>query len=634
MAAVVAEKIIRIDVIASANAQRTINAMASDMKKVETAAANMQRTMSTGFGGINSILGKVTGFLGAFGVTAGMGAVTQWVIDAASSWQVLESRLTLVLGSTEKARRATVDIADIAKLTGREIDGVAKLYEKASRSAQQFGISEDQVKQITLGFSQSIRLSGASTQEAYAALVQFGQALASGRLQGDEFRSLMENNAVFMYEFAKAAGLTVAQLRKMGTEGKLSAKFLFDTMAKEGADALNMMERLNKMAKEVPLTFRQSFTAINSAATEFVGTFTLLFSSKSGDQYGVFGNWIRGLTAMTDRLRDLKIISDALGEGFWARLARLYKSESALAGGTDSVAGAAAAALGLTSGRRDTLLDSLKAEREGKLKEIQRLGAGVAREEKFFTQAFGPEKSSYPAGSKEQARLEILNERRDQLNALLETYQRLRIEERKLEYGEGFYGDPKVDNKEPDPDAERRLKTARSSLEDFAKARQRDADATWDILLGREEEKKAAREMAMLQEKLTEALVKGDSAQANAIRTDIRRAELGRKLIDELEDTRNSADTNAARHRSPGSPGQQDKSYGRVHRSQAPHAARRCRRRASCLGPARTARLRTARIPERSYPGTGKSGQCEARFHGRTPGRQAARRSTHSRCRQ
>ena len=256
MATQVAEKVIRVDVVTSAAAQRNIKLLAEGLAQVEKNTASMKNSLTAGFGSISSVVSGITSAFAALGVGTGLAAVTKQVLDAASAYQVLESRLKLVLGTQDAGNKATKEVIDIAVATGREVDGVAKLYEKAARSAQQFGISQEDVRKITLGFSESIRLSGASTQEAYASLVQFGQALASGRLQGDEFRSLMENNSVFMYEFAKAAGVTVAQLRKMGTEGKLNAQFLFDTMLKKGKDGLTMLERLEQQARQMPLTFQ------------------------------------------------------------------------------------------------------------------------------------------------------------------------------------------------------------------------------------------------------------------------------------------------------------------------------------------------------------------------------------------
>lgn len=535
MAATVAEKIIRIDVVTSANAQRSLSALATEMKKVETATASMKRSVDKGFDGVQMKLTSLSSFLGSFGLSLGVGAVARYVIETANSFQVLESRLALVLGSYEKAERASLRIIDIAKVTGREIDGVAKLYEKASRSAQQFGISEEQVSEITLGFSQSIRLSGASTQEAYASLVQFGQALASGRLQGDEFRSLMENNAVFMYEFAKAAGVSVQQLRKMGTEGKLSAQFMFETMSKKGEDSLNMMQRLNKMAAEVPLTFRQSMESVGSALTEAIGAMTKLLTQSSDDKLGMFAPWIRGLENVAQQLREVKAESDALGEGFWMRLLRLGRVD--FAGGQDAVT----ALYGALGGKRDrelTLLDRMKAHKESTIKDIERLQGEVSRATAAFEKDYGSSVGrNFDPRTIQGQRLSSLNEKRAELDGLLERYARIRAEERRLEYGEGFLGDPKVKIKaEPDAAAERKLKNARTSLEEFVQAKEREAETYKRVATGQEEVTKTSRDLVALEDKLKAAAVGTNSEFAKRGRAAIEQTEHWKKQADAMKE--------------------------------------------------------------------------------------------------
>ena len=63
MATTVAEKVIRIDVVTSAGAQRAIQALASDIKKVEGSTAQMQRSLNAGFGSLQQTFGRIGGFL-------------------------------------------------------------------------------------------------------------------------------------------------------------------------------------------------------------------------------------------------------------------------------------------------------------------------------------------------------------------------------------------------------------------------------------------------------------------------------------------------------------------------------------------------------------------------------------------
>lgn len=537
MTTAVAEKIIRIDVVASANAQRNISAIAADMKRVENSAAQMQKSVSSGFGNLSSILGNFSRTLGAFGITASLGAMGKAVIDAATSYQVLEARLALVLGSTERASRATAQIADIAKTTGRELDGVAKLYEKASRSAQQFGISEDKVTQITLGFSQSIRLSGASTQEAYASLVQFGQALASGRLQGDEFRSLMENNSVFMYEFAKAAGVTVAELRKMGTDGKLNAKFLFDTMAKEGEDGMNMLQRLNKMAKEVPLTFSQSFNSVKTSAVEFTGELAKLFEFKSGDSLGFFGPLIRGITNLTTKIKEMKIESDALGEGFFARMIRLSNgiTLNPISYGMEELM----KQLGLVDKEGKPLAERIAGHTNSAAAELEKARIKLEGARKRLAGIEGRQAGRDPSSPEFGLGAVLSKEAREKVAeaeanfAKLESaYVRLRKAQSDISYGEKpdpFFG-MATNKTSPDPDAERRQKAATTALNEFIQSLERERNTQNLLLSGREESKKSAGDLVRLEELLKEAHVSGNAAMAVRARLLIEQAQLYRDV--------------------------------------------------------------------------------------------------------
>lgn len=321
----VAEKVIRIDVVTSAAAQANIKALSTQMAGVEKQAKQTKEAVEKGFGGIERAFSSVTRLGATLGIGIGFAEITRFVISAADSISVLESRMKLLFSTQTESNRAMSDIIGIASRTGREIDGVAKLYEKASRAGQQFGINQRDVAKITEGFSNSLRLSGASTQEAQASLIQFGQALASGRLQGDEFRSLVENNAYFMNEFAKATGKTLAELRKLGTEGKLSSDFLFDTMLKKGNDGLTLLERINAAAAKVPLTFAQSFDSLKTELTASIGEISKLFSDGVSAPQGFFSGAIDILQGFREELSRTRREVEAMDGGTWDRIWEFIK---------------------------------------------------------------------------------------------------------------------------------------------------------------------------------------------------------------------------------------------------------------------------------------------------------------------
>ena len=77
---------------------------------------------------------------------------------------------------------------------------------------------------LTETVSKAVAISGASAQAADAALVQFGQALASGTLRGEELNSVMEQTPALAKAIAQGMGITVGQLRSVAAEGKITSQ--------------------------------------------------------------------------------------------------------------------------------------------------------------------------------------------------------------------------------------------------------------------------------------------------------------------------------------------------------------------------------------------------------------------------
>ena len=303
-------KVIEIDVKASANAQQHLKDIANSTKTIEDQA---QKAGSA----FKQLTGWVKGFVGfqVFDMIGGslvsMASALQEVSDRS---KVLEERMKLVTTSTEEAGRAFSTIIDISIRQGRELDGVAKLYERVQRNSDALGLSQKGVALITEGVAASLRLSGTSTQEANAAMLQFSQALASGKLGGDEFRSLMENNSVLMQEFAKALGTTMGGLRDMSREGKLSAETMREAMLKMGDDGRNMLQRMIEQAAKLPKTFDQSVAGAKAALTDLVNAL-----QQTGDKSeGIFTKIVRKLTESmreaATRLRDFALINEEVAK--------------------------------------------------------------------------------------------------------------------------------------------------------------------------------------------------------------------------------------------------------------------------------------------------------------------------------
>ena len=192
----------------------------------------------------------------AFASIIGVATIDQF-IKMESALTGLQNKLQVVAGSQEAANAAFGQIAGIADRTRSSLTDVGDLYSKIALAGEKLGLSQGQVAQTTETFTKALKLTGAGAAQSSAAILQFGQALASGKMQGDEFRSLMENAPAFMGKLASALGVSQGELRKLATEGALTSDVIIAATQQMAASVEN------DFAKTTP-TISDSFTVLRN----------------------------------------------------------------------------------------------------------------------------------------------------------------------------------------------------------------------------------------------------------------------------------------------------------------------------------------------------------------------------------
>ena len=75
-------------------------------------------------------------------------------------------------------------------------------------------LNNDEIIKFSELLNKSFKVGGASTQEQEAGTYQLTQAMAAGKLQGDEFRSVMENAPLVADAIAKYTGKTKRRIKR------------------------------------------------------------------------------------------------------------------------------------------------------------------------------------------------------------------------------------------------------------------------------------------------------------------------------------------------------------------------------------------------------------------------------------
>ncbi|MEQ5177188.1 phage tail tape measure protein [Proteus genomosp. 6] len=219
-------------------------------------------------------------------VTASALSIHQ-VINYADSWTELQNRLKLVTKSSVELNRATQAVYGIAQKTYQSLDATAQIYQRFADNADRLGLSQQKVAELTETVSKAVAISGASATAAQAALTQFGQALASGQLRGEELNSVMEQTPALAKAIADGMGVSVGELRKKAQDGEMTIEKVIQALER-AADSVD-----KKFATSVT-TVSQGFTNLQSAMTKFIG--------EANQGTGATQLFTTGMTTLADNL--------------------------------------------------------------------------------------------------------------------------------------------------------------------------------------------------------------------------------------------------------------------------------------------------------------------------------------------
>jgi len=239
--------------VASAEGQRALTALtqaspqlASVQDGVQAKLRGTTQALKDAAGGVGTFSGALRmggGFGAGFavvqaaigGVTASLKAVPQ-AGDAA--FESL-NRLNAIIGDLSRSRAVFNDLAAVSRQTGVSIGDSAATFGRFAIAAKDLGVTNAQVVELVGGIQKFGIVAGASTEETKSATTQLAQALASGKLQGDELRSILESMPQLAQALAQELGTSIGNLRTMGAEGKLTADVVMPALlrAVQGIDA-------------------------------------------------------------------------------------------------------------------------------------------------------------------------------------------------------------------------------------------------------------------------------------------------------------------------------------------------------------------------------------------------------------
>lgn len=250
-------------------------------------------------GVMQGTMGRLVGPLAAF---AGISFSIQSYIAMSDQLKTIEGQIKNVVKSGKETKRVEEEIYAMAGRSRQSYAESANLFTSVARNASELGKSTDDILKFTEDVSNAMLLGGGSAASQQAALVQLGQALGSGTLRGDELNSIMEQAPKLAETIAKGMGTTIGSLRKLGSEGKLTAKDVFDAVRKQS-------DSLKKDLGNMPWTVAQASSRIRDSVAQ------LFFSIEN--KFGFGDKVARLIATIADQVDKLTIKINAIDMSTW-----------------------------------------------------------------------------------------------------------------------------------------------------------------------------------------------------------------------------------------------------------------------------------------------------------------------------
>lgn len=204
-----------------------------------------------------------TGLTKLIGTVASLAAVKK-TMDMTDIYINTNSRLSMITDTMEEQKALQQDIFAAANRARGSYTEMANASAKLKMLAGDSFSNNQEAVIFTELLTKSLKVSGAGQAEQDSAFLQLTQAMTSGRLQGDEFRSVMENAPMVADAIARYMGITKGELKELSSKGVITSDIIKNVMF-QAADDIN-----GKFA-QMPMTFADVWNRIKNAGTSAFG---------------------------------------------------------------------------------------------------------------------------------------------------------------------------------------------------------------------------------------------------------------------------------------------------------------------------------------------------------------------------
>ena len=250
-----------VDLTAKDRVSGVLDRISASSRKLNQSLGNATQKVRRSFDGLKGQAVKLQSVLGALGAAAAVKGFAEAGIQADRTAKRMKF-LGDQFGETARLQEFASKAAD--KFTLGQTDAANAVSDLFGR-LRPMGISLDDIETVFNGVNVAAKQMSLSTADVEGVMLQLSQALGSGKLQGDEFRSIMERLPKIGQAVAKSMGVTVDQLKDLSSQGKLTTREIIKALKgieKQGFPEADGAAQFNKAMKDLATTIGQKLTPI------------------------------------------------------------------------------------------------------------------------------------------------------------------------------------------------------------------------------------------------------------------------------------------------------------------------------------------------------------------------------------
>ena len=221
-------------------------------RKVEQLNSELEQTDSKASAAAGG-LGKIGSVLAGFATLS----FAKYMLDTADAMQSINAQVRQVVSSESEYLAIQRQLLGVANNTRASLESTANLYVSTSRALKDYRYTQQEILTFTEATNNAMAIGGVQAQQQATTIMQLSQALGSGVLQGDEFKSIAEAAPILLDTIAEYMGKSRAEIKKLGSEGELTADVIFKAIS--GAS-----EKFSEQAAKMPMTMGQALTVFSN----------------------------------------------------------------------------------------------------------------------------------------------------------------------------------------------------------------------------------------------------------------------------------------------------------------------------------------------------------------------------------